>query len=92
MLQFTLPSLPPDRYASRMTEFSLHEFHAGLKARFIEVSGMEVVADYGDPAAEYAAMRGSAGVLDLSFRGRLCLTGADRVRLLHGQEIGRAHV
>ena len=85
MLQFTLPSLPPDRYASRMTELSLHEFHAALKARFIEVAGMEVVADYGDPAAEYATMRGSAGVLDLSFRGRLCLTGADRVRLLHGQ-------
>jgi folate-binding protein YgfZ len=26
-----------------------------------------------------------AGVLDLSFRGRICLTGADRARFLHGQ-------
>ena len=27
----------------------------------------------------------AAGVMDLSFRGRLCLTGADRVRFLNGQ-------
>lgn len=46
---------------------------------------MEVVADYGDAAAEHGALRATAGVLDLSFRGRLCLTGADRVRLLNGQ-------
>ena len=26
-----------------------------------------------------------AGVIDLSFRSRICLTGADRVRFLHGQ-------
>ena len=30
-------------------------------------------------------MRASAGVLDLSFRSRLCLTGADRQRFLNGQ-------
>lgn len=35
--------------------------------------------------AEYAALRQTAGVLDLSFRSRICLTGADRVRFLHGQ-------
>lgn len=46
---------------------------------------MEVVSDYGDVPAEHAALHGTAGVLDLSFRGRLCLTGADRVRLLNGQ-------
>ena len=27
----------------------------------------------------------AAGVIDLSFRGRMCLTGADRARLLNGQ-------
>ena len=27
----------------------------------------------------------AAGVFDLSFRSRICLTGADRVRFLHGQ-------
>lgn len=46
---------------------------------------MEVVADYGDVRAEHAAIRATVGVVDLSFRGRLCLVGADRVRLLNGQ-------
>jgi folate-binding protein YgfZ len=46
---------------------------------------MEIVNDYGDWLAECAALRQSAGVLDLSFRSRICLTGADRVRFLHGQ-------
>ncbi len=46
---------------------------------------MEVVDHFGDPLTEHAAMRSSAGVLDLSFRGRLCLTGTDRHRFLNGQ-------
>ena len=44
-----------------------------------------MVNDYGDWPAEHVALRQSAGVLDFSFRSRLCLTGADRVRFLHGQ-------
>jgi folate-binding protein YgfZ len=68
-----------------MSTLTLHEFHAGLNARFAEVNGCEVVNDYSDAAAEYAALKNGAGVLDLSFRSRLCLTGADRVRLLNGQ-------
>ena len=63
----------------------LHEFHARLSARFAAVNGAEVVADYGDSLAEHTALRETAGVLDLSFRSRICLTGADRVRFLHGQ-------
>lgn len=34
---------------------------------------------------EYAALRDAVGVVDLSGRSRLCLTGADRQRFLHGQ-------
>ncbi len=68
-----------------MTSLSLHELHEGLGARFTEVNGCEVVDDYGDTLAEYAALREAAAALDLSFRGRLCLTGADRVRFLNGQ-------
>jgi len=63
----------------------LHEFHQNLGARFTTINGAEAVADYGDALAEHAALRETAGVLDLSFRSRLCLTGADRVRFLHGQ-------
>jgi folate-binding protein YgfZ len=68
-----------------MSQLSLREVHSELGARFTELDGMQAVSDYGDTAAEHAAITGSVAVLDLSFRGRLCLTGADRVRLLHGQ-------
>ena len=68
-----------------MSALSLHEFHDGLGARFTEVNGCEAVSDYGDMVAEHAAVLGAAGAFDLSFRGRVCLTGADRMRFLNGQ-------
>jgi len=49
------------------------------------VGGERVPAHYGDVLAEHTALREAAAVLDLSFRGRICLTGADRQRFLHGQ-------
>ena len=63
----------------------LHEFHHGLRANFVELNGAEIVADYGDWLAEHAVLRESAGVIDFSFRSRICLLGADRARFLHGQ-------
>lgn len=68
-----------------MQPLELHQDHAGLGARFRAVNGFEAVEDYGDWRSEYAALRGAAAVVDLGFRGRFCLTGADRVRLLNGQ-------
>jgi folate-binding protein YgfZ len=68
-----------------MNPLPLHEFHHSLSARFGELNGAEIVSHYGDAPAEHAALREHAGVLDLSFRSRICLTGADRVRFLHGQ-------
>jgi folate-binding protein YgfZ len=68
-----------------VTPLPLHALHQSLGANFVLVNGAEVVADYGDGPAEHRALHETAGVLDLSFRGRLCLTGADRVRFLHGQ-------
>jgi len=68
-----------------MTPLPLHEFHHSLNAQFGELGGAEITANYGDALAEHAALRESAGVLDLSFRSRICLTGADRARFLHGQ-------
>src|SRR5271169_601792 len=63
----------------------LHEFHHGLNARFAELNGEEIVADYGDALAEHDALHTSVVVIDLSFRSRICLTGLDRARFLHGQ-------
>jgi folate-binding protein YgfZ len=68
-----------------MSLLLLHEFHHSLGAQFSELNGAEIATDYGDWLAEYKALRETAGVLDLSFRGRICLLGNDRVRFLHGQ-------
>jgi folate-binding protein YgfZ len=69
----------------QMNPLMLHEYHHSLRAKFDELNGTEVVADYGDWPAEHIALHEAVGVIDLSFRSRICLTGADRVRLLHGQ-------
>ena len=71
--------------AQSMNPLPLHEFHHTLGAQFGEVNGTEVVARYGEPVAEYTALQQTAGVLDLSHRSRICLTGVDRARFLHGQ-------
>jgi len=68
-----------------MQTLALHELHLALGARFSETGETEVVADYGDSPTEHSALRNAAGVVDLSFRGRLCLTGSDRARFLNGQ-------
>src|SRR5215831_7879803 len=43
------------------------------------------MGDSGNLQKEDEAVWESAGVFDLSSRGRLCLAGGDRVRFLHGQ-------
>jgi folate-binding protein YgfZ len=68
-----------------MNQLTLHEFHHHFGARFTTLNGREIIVDYGNLPAEYSALRESAGVIDLSFRSRLCLVGVDRARFLHGQ-------
>ncbi len=68
-----------------MGSLKLHDFHQAMGARFLDLNGQEAVAHYGDAPAEYAALGESAGIMDLSFRGRLCLLGTDRVKFLNGQ-------
>jgi len=82
---FVIERLPGEVRNVSSIPLQLHEFHEGLNTRFTQVNGCEVVEHYGDPLVEHAALRGAAGVIDLSFRSRLCLTGADRVRFLNGQ-------
>ena len=59
---------------------------AGLPeaAAFTEVAGVRLPEHFGDPDAEYRALREAAGVLDRATTGLLRLTGADRVRFLNG--------
>jgi folate-binding protein YgfZ len=69
-----------------MNDGAMRQLHESAGGGFETVNGVDVVAHYSaGVSAEYEALRHSVGVLDLSFRSRVCLTGADRVRFLHGQ-------
>src|SRR5215471_15033489 len=48
-----------------------------------EYCGVETVLDYGDPAAELAALRNGCGIFHLPWRAKISITGKDRVRWLH---------
>lgn len=66
-----------------MRQMPLQSLHAAAGARWSEIDGWSMAMDFGDPAAEYAALDRGAGLLDLSFRGKLRLTGPDRATFLH---------
>jgi glycine cleavage system T protein len=62
----------------------LSTFHTSNGAQFVERVGWLLPAHFGNSAAEYEAIRSAVGVIDLSHRGLLQLTGADRVSFLQG--------
>ncbi len=55
-----------------------------LVAAVGEYRGATTALRFSDPEDELAALRSSCGVYDLGFRGKLSLTGGDRVRWLNG--------
>lgn len=65
-----------------MKQSRLHQQHAQLGAVFEEITGWEIPARYGDVAAEHRAVRQAVGMADLSHRGKLRVTGEDRVKWL----------
>ena len=65
-----------------MKQSRLHIQHAQLGATFEEVTGWEMPAHYGDVTAEHRAVRQTVGIADLSHRGKLRITGEDRVKWL----------
>jgi folate-binding protein YgfZ len=67
-----------------MNEMALHQIHQALGGVFLSSDGRETVRSYGDPVAEHRAVRQQAGLIDQSHRGKLRLTGKDRVEFLHG--------
>jgi folate-binding protein YgfZ len=66
-----------------VSPFAEREKAAG--AVFTERFGVELPEHFGDPVAEYEAARAVAGLVDMSFRGVIELTGSDRLRWLNGQ-------
>ena len=65
-----------------MKQSRLHPYHVQLGAVFEDVSGWTVPAHYNDVTAEYRAVRRSVGLADLSHRGKVRVTGDDRVKWL----------
>ena len=66
-----------------MKHSPLYDIHRTLHATFVEVAGWEMPDHYGDPLAEHNAVRTDVGLIDLSHRGMLRITGSDRVTFLH---------
>lgn len=67
-----------------MKRTSLYETHHALEATFTDsYENWELVAHFTDPDQEHHAVRQGVGVVDLSYRGRLRLTGGDRATYLH---------
>src|SRR5688572_30593089 len=56
----------------------LHALHEKAQAEFQAYGQIQIVSTFGQPQAEYAAIRKSAAILDMPFRGILELTGKDR--------------
>jgi glycine cleavage system T protein len=66
-------------------KLSLEQAHVQLGASLVERDGWSVPASYGDVAQEYAAVReAGAGLIDLSARGRLLVSGSEAVQFLNG--------
>ena len=65
-----------------MKRSRLYDDHVTRGATFMEQSGWDVPAHYGDAAAENLAVRRGVGIMDLSQRGKIRITGDDRVTWL----------
>jgi folate-binding protein YgfZ len=67
-----------------MRQLPLSDLHRSADATLAESDGAECVASYGPAAERSLAARGGAGLVDLSDRARLVVTGPDRIAWLQG--------
>jgi folate-binding protein YgfZ len=67
-----------------MKQSRIHDFHSKLGGTFEEVAGWDMPAHYGEWVAEYQSVRQGVGLSDLSHRGKIRVTGDDRVKWLQG--------
>jgi glycine cleavage system T protein len=66
-----------------MQRSPLYAVQQTLGATFTEVAGWKLPQHFGDPSAEYHAVRHGVGLFDLTYRGLVRVTGGDRQRFLH---------
>src|SRR6266498_5110295 len=68
-----------------LTNSPIDSIHQQLGATMMERDGWSVPGSYGDVLFEYATVReGGSGVIDLSNRGRILVSGAEAVQFLNG--------
>ncbi|WP_342347298.1 aminomethyltransferase family protein [uncultured Nitrospira sp.] len=65
-----------------MKTLALHKQHETLGATFQPCGEWEVPLHYGNPLLEYESIHQKAGLADLSLRGKIMVTGDDRVSWL----------
>lgn len=61
----------------------LLEVHQQAQAEFQSYAELEIVSTFGEPQAEYAALRKACGMIDQPQRGFLVFTGKDRLPFLN---------
>src|SRR5215831_8713469 len=66
-----------------MAQIALHPWLHVPEARTGTYNGTETALSFGDSAAELAALQTGCGVFALTWRGRINVSGKDRVRWLH---------
>ncbi len=65
-----------------MNQSPLYEIHKSIGATFTEMHGWEMPAHYGNPASEHLAVRKGAGIMDMTQRGNIRVSGKDRTKFL----------
>jgi len=70
----------PHRHLLRRT--ALHDWHTEAGAVFMDSGAWKRPESYGDPAAEYQAVRDGVGLIDVSTLGKLELRGSDVAEFL----------
>lgn len=68
-----------------MKQTALGALHAARGAQMREYQGWEIPAVYSSLRQEYEALQEGVGLIDLSWRVRLLISGRDRRSWLHGQ-------
>jgi folate-binding protein YgfZ len=61
-----------------------HDWHKSHGAVFEDFFGCEIPSHYGSQEEEYSSLRKSVGIRDVSYFGKVKITGKDRQKFLHG--------
>ncbi len=73
-----------------MSQTALHPWLQAPEARIGTYNSVEMALSFGDSATELGALRSGCGVFALAWRGRINVTGKDRVRWLHNMVTNNA--